>query len=217
MPTQCGIDEAGRGPIIGPIVMCGVLVDEQDIPKLQTLGVKDSKLLSPLQREKLVNGIEDIAKAIKTIIIQPIEVDAAVDSDDLNLNWLEAIKSVEIINSFKPDTAIIDCPSNNVKAYSSYLRDRVELKKITLIAEHKADVNYPSVSAASIIAKVTRDTEIEALKKHVGIDFGSGYMADERTARFLTSHWNKHPEIFRHSWEPYKKIVQSTRQQKLIP
>ena len=68
-----------------------------------------------------------------------------------------------------------------------------------------------------IIAKVSRDAEIEQLKAHVGMDFGSGYMADPRTKAFVEKCWDKHPEIFRHSWAPYKKLVQEIagKQQRL--
>lgn len=213
MPTQCGIDEAGRGPIIGPIVICGVLVDETDIARLKEMGVKDSKLLTPRKRESLAKEIESIAKGIKTVMIPPVEVDAAVDGNHINLNWLEALTSAEIINILNPETAILDCPSPNTTAYKSYVRERLTKKDTRLIVEHKADVNHPSVAAASIIAKVCRDAEIESIKKHVGVDFGSGYMADERTVRFLKQYWRKHPEIFRHSWAPYKKLIHGNYQQ----
>ena len=215
MPTQCGIDEAGRGPVIGPIVICGVLVDEKDLPHLEAIGVKDSKLLTARRREALIKEITAIAKGIKTLIVHPLEIDAAVGSESINLNWLEALKSADIINALNPESAILDCPSPNINAYRSYVRERLDKKETTLIVEHKADLHHISVGAASIIAKVTRDAEIESLKKHVGIDFGSGYMADERTSAFLAQNWNKHPEIFRHSWAPYKKIIQSCHQQKL--
>ena len=72
--------------------MCGVLIDKKDIPRLETIGVKDSKLLTPKKRESLIDSIQAIAKGIKTIIIHPLEVDAAVESDSINLNWLEALK-----------------------------------------------------------------------------------------------------------------------------
>ena len=218
MATLVGIDEAGRGPVIGPIVICGVLIDEKDNERLLNIGVKDSKLLSPLKRERLIDGIQMIIKDFKCLVVQPLEIDAAVESDTINLNWLEAMKSAEIINTLKPETAIVDCPSPNTGAYASFLMERLADKKTKIVAEHKADANYPSVAAASIIAKVTRDAEIEKLKKHVGCDFGSGYPADERTVRFLKENWQKHPELFRKRWAPYKKLVEDARpkQQKLM-
>ncbi|MEM2916280.1 MAG: ribonuclease HII [Candidatus Woesearchaeota archaeon] len=211
-----GIDEAGRGPIIGPMVMCGVLIEEGQEKKLEALGVKDSKLLSPSARERIA---KELVKKYKhhIVIISPIEIDSVVGNGKTkNLNWLEAEKAGEIVNVLKPDKVFIDCPSPNLKAYTSFIRERIDGKH-EIVCEHKADAKYLVVGAASIIAKVTRDAEIEKLKAHLGIDFGSGYIADPKTKLFTEKYWNKHPEVFRHSWAPYKKLVQEIagKQQKL--
>lgn len=214
MPTILGIDEAGRGPVIGPLVMAGVKIKEEDEEKLKNLGVKDSKLLTPNSREYLFKKILDIIEQYKMIILSPKEIDKAVFSDASNLNWLEADNAIKIINELKPDKAIIDCPSNNIKKYSSYVEKKLK-SKIPLIVEHKADFRYPVVSAASILAKVTRDREIKKIKKKIGIDFGSGYPSDPLTIKFLKENYNKFPEIFRKSWEPYQAIVNGKKQKSL--
>lgn len=209
----CGVDEAGRGPVIGPLVMAGVLIDEKDEDKLIALEVKDSKLLTPKQREGLFGKIKKIAKDYKIIIISPKEIDEAVESDTLNLNWLEALKTAEIANILKPDKLIVDSPSNNLEAYSAYLKKHIN-KKINLIAEHKADETYPVVSAASILAKVTRDNEIDKIKKKYG-NIGSGYPADPITQEFLRKNYGKYPEIFRHSWQSFKQTLKKASQRSL--
>lgn len=213
-----GIDEAGRGPIIGPMVMCGVLIEEGQEKELEALGVKDSKLLSPSARERIAKVLEKKYK-FHLIMISPIEIDSMTGNGKTkNLNWLEADKAVVIVNALKPDKVIIDCPSPNLKAYHEFIAERLDHKQgRELVCEHKADAKYLVVGAASIIAKVARDAEIEKLKAHVGIDFGSGYMADPRTKAFTEKYWNKHPELFRHSWAPYKKLVEEIagKQQKL--
>jgi len=209
----CGIDEAGRGPVIGPMVMCGVLINEEDEPKLKKMGVKDSKLLTPKQRDQLFDKIIKHILKYKIIIIQPNEIDDALNSDELNLNWLEAQKSAEIIDYLKPDNAIIDCPSTNRKAYKEHLMNIITAKT-KLIVEHKADVNHPVVSAASILAKVTRDREVEKIKGKYG-DCGPGYMSNPITQKFLEENWEKHPEIFRKSWISYKKLANGKDQKKL--
>ncbi len=215
MATVLGIDEAGRGPVIGPLVICGVLMDEQEVDKLVKEKVRDSKLLTPKQREAIFSKLKKIMKKHKLIHIQPEEIDEAVEGKNgLNLNWLEADKTILIINELNPDTAIIDCPSNNVKAYTEYLRERIKNKKIKLIVEHKADAHYPVASAASICAKVTRDEEISKLEKKYG-KVGSGYPADPITQKFLKENWATHPEIFRHSWESYKRMHTIKDQKKL--
>jgi len=214
MAMIVGIDEAGRGPVIGPLVICGVLIDEKDEIKLKNIGVKDSKLLSPKQREELFEKVKSAVKKYEILIIQPENIDAAVESQELNLNWLEAEVSAQIINKLKPEKAILDCPSTNTKAYSDYLRKKINID-IEIVAEHKADVNYPVVSAASILAKVTRDSEIEKIKKKIGVNLGSGYPSDEITQNFLKKNWDKYPEIFRKSWSTYKKVAEAKDQRAL--
>ncbi len=212
----CGIDEAGRGPILGPMVMCGLLIKEEDEKELVKLKVKDSKLLTRATREFLFDKIKDVSYKCEIVIINPDEIDNAVNNHDgLNLNRLEARKSAEIINLLKPDKAIIDTPSNNIKSYKEYLMGYIKNKKIEWVLEHKADFKYPVVSAASIIAKVTRDNEIDRIKKDIGLDFGSGYMADQKTVDFLEKYYEKHSGLFRKSWFPYQDMVNKKFQKKL--
>lgn len=217
MVLICGIEEAGRGPVIGPLVMVGVLVDENDSDVLKKIGVKDSKLLRAAEREKLAVKIRAIVKDLRVLIIPPEEVDAAVLSSSINLNWLEALKSAKIINQLKPDKAILDCPSPNCRAYKEYVQNNLEgpLKKMPLIAEHKADVNYPIVSAASILAKVIRDNEVEKLKANIGINFGSGYMSDPLTQQFIRDYAEKYGRFLRKSWTSYTREMQK-KNQKLL-
>ncbi len=210
----CGIEEAGRGPVIGPMVICGVLIEDKDEKKLKKIEVKDSKLLTPKQRTNLYDKIIKVVKNHKLIILQPKKIDEALFSDSLNLNWLTAENMVKIINKLKPDTAIIDCPSPNIKAFKNYLMERLDNKKTQLIVEHKADVNHLIVGAASILAKVTRDMEIEKIKKKIG-DFGSGYPADPKTVEFLKNNFHKYPGIFRKSWMSFKTVVNNKNQKKL--
>lgn len=215
MVTICGIEEAGRGPVIGPMVMCGVLVDEKDEPKLKSIGAKDSKLLTPKTREILYEQIIRMVKKYEIVIIPASEIDNALNDPNLNLNKLEAITSAKIINKLNPDKALIDCPSNNTRAYAEYLRGFLDRKGMELIAEHKADVKYPVVSASSILAKVTRDREIEKIKDSLGIDFGSGYPSDEKTQLFLKKNWDKYPQIFRTTWSSYRAFSEANKQKKL--
>jgi ribonuclease HII len=201
-----GIDEAGRGPVIGPMAVAGVLVDDDEA--LDAIGVKDSKLLTPKQREALFGRIIRAVKGYQVLLVTIDEIDASVEEG--NLNWLEADAMVKIIQHLKPTTAYLDCPSTNTQKFSEYIRERVGAVKI--IAEHKADAKYPSVSAASILAKVTRDREIEKLHKIHG-DFGSGYPADPRTQEFLS----RHPElpIYRRSWSSWQRVAEKKLQKNL--
>ena len=215
MAFICGLDEAGRGPIIGPLVICGVLANEKQEKELVEMGVKDSKMLTPIQRERMFDKIKTIVEKYEIIIIEPKEIDAVVGKGkETNLNWLEADKSVEIINKLKPNTAILDCPSVNTKKYSDYVKAKI-YGRVDIIAEHKADQTYPIVSAASILAKVTRDDLIQQLKKKYNVEFGSGYPSDPLTQIFIQKNWNKY-DFFRRSWETYKAIVRGKSQTKLF-
>ncbi len=200
--------------MIGPLVICGVLINEGEETQLLKLGVKDSKLLTPKQREKI--AVELKKYKCHVVEILPAEIDAAVRGEDgSNLNWLEAQKAVKIVDALKPTHVIMDCPSPNIKAYTAYILERLVDKKIKLQCAHHADRDFPVVGAASIIAKVLRDERVEQIKKKIGVDFGSGYIADPTTAAFLKKHWNTYPEIFRHSWAPYAEIVKEFGQGKL--
>lgn len=215
MTTVVGVDEAGRGPIIGSLFITGVLINQKDEEKLKKEGVKDSKLLTHKKRILLEKKIRKIAKKIKIIQISPSEIDEAIDGNNsLNLNWLEAHKTVEIINELTPDIAIIDSPSPNLFKYKNYIFKLLEKKNVKLIVEHKADFKYAVVGAASIISKVKREEEIENLKKEYG-EIGPGYMSNKITQNFFKENFEKHPEIFRKSWTPYKKAVHGKKQLKL--
>ena len=199
----CGIDEAGRGPIIGPMVMAGVLTDGDGAVELKSVGAKDSKLLSSGRREVLFSKIKAIVKDYRVVVVSPSEIDSAVNSKSTNLNWLEARKAALILNALKPEVFFVDCPSPDALGYRNYLLQLLSYSPVKAVVEHKADVNYVECSAASILAKVVRDAEIESIKKRVG-DFGSGYLSDPKTVRFFEAHASDFPEIFRKSWAPYR-------------
>ncbi|KYK26302.1 hypothetical protein AYK26_05330 [Euryarchaeota archaeon SM23-78] len=187
-------------------------VDEKDEFKLKAVGVKDSKLLSPAQRQRIFNEIKDLCK-YELIKISPEEVDKAVESDDSNLNWLEADKAVILINKVKPNKVILDCPSTNLNEYKKYIQKKLNYKP-KLVVEHKADLKYTIVAAASILAKVARDNEIKKLKAKHKVDFGSGYPSDPLTIEFTRKNYNKYP-FFRKSWDTWQKAIKLGGQKKL--
>ena len=212
MTHTLGIDEAGRGPVIGPLVIAGVVIDEKKEEFFREQGVKDSKLLSELQRERLAEVIKEHALAYHIIVVDVDEIDQAVnDENGHNLNWLEADKAVDIINKLQPKTTIVDCPSTSPKKFEDYLRQKMDNKNTKLVVEHKADVNHISAAAASILAKSTREAKMMAIKKQYG-NCGSGYPSDPLTQSFLQKYWNKHPEIFRKSWASWKTVAKKHEQ-----
>jgi ribonuclease HII len=182
-----GIDEAGRGCVIGPMVMCAASIDQLEEFKLKELGVKDSKKLSPLQRERLFPEVERLCSTIVTRI-SAHELSKMMDT--CSLNEIEAIKIAEMLNTggvARGSSIFIDSP-DNIPAHFGKRIERYLTKRMNLYCENKADDKHLIVGAASIVAKVIRDHEIEKIKKVVGVDFGSGYSSDVRTVEYLTAH-----------------------------
>ena len=207
-----GVEEAGRGPVIGPMVMAICAIDEDKIPELVALGVKDSKLIAPRNRDAMFDKVKALCEH-EIMIMQPDEIDDNLNNPDMNLNKLEGVVSAKLINKIKADKVILDCPSNNIPAYRDYVKSFVK-KDVEIIAEHKADLNHTIVGAASILAKVTRDRIIEDIKKEIGHEFGSGYPSDPKTILFLKENWHKY-DIFRKTWATYKKVAENKGQRTL--
>lgn len=192
------------------------MFDNKDESKLKLLGVKDSKLLSHKRRVELDSKIKKIAKDLKIIQVKPDEIDKALDHQDgLNLNWLEARKTAEIINDLKPDKVIVDSPSPNLRAYKNYLLEFLKHKPKDIIVTHKADRDYVVVGAASILAKTAREKEVQSIEKMVGESIGSGYVSNPICQKFIQDNIDKYPEIFRKSWAPYKNQKQKQNQKQL--
>lgn len=210
-----GIDDAGRGPVIGPMVLAGCLVEKAMEERLRSMGVKDSKLLTAKKREELFSEIKGVASSYEWEVLTAKEITSMMRSG-INLNTIEAIAAAKIINKTrkkhgeKKIVVIMDCPSINTLSWLEKVKEFVgETKNLNFICEHKADAKYPSVSAASIIAKVTRDEEIERIKKSLGQDFGSGYPSDPKTVAFIKEKYKlyKGEEIFREEWATLKNIL----------
>ncbi|MBI2667899.1 ribonuclease HII [Candidatus Woesearchaeota archaeon] len=213
MAIILGIDEAGRGPVIGSLFIAGVYIEESKQDKLKEIKVKDSKLLSRKKRDEIYKDIKKIAK-FKLIKVEPKEIDSFLEKDNLNLNWLEAYKTAEIINDVNPDKVYIDSPSPNKTAYKNYIIKLLKNKDIDIIAEHKAESKFPVVAAASIIAKVNRDRELDQLEKKYG-NIGPGYSSNEITQKFVKENWDKHPELFRKSWITWRNHKDKKEQKRL--
>lgn len=201
-----GVDEAGRGPVIGPMVMAIASIRKEDEFKLQAMGVKDSKLLSEKKRNEILIVLKEVCRTV-FIKVWPEEIDEAVKSSSDNLNWLEARKAAQLIDRIPCNEVILDCPSTNLVSYKDYIKNQVKNKKVKIKVEHKADLNHLIVGAASIVAKVARDEEIEKIKKEIGKDFGSGYPSDPKTQAFIEKYWNnkKYSVYMRKSWDTWQK------------
>jgi ribonuclease HII len=214
-----GIDESGRGPVIGDMVISGVaLPSEETGAVLADRGVKDSKLLTRKRRESLYPLIQRMSSLVITKIVSPQEVDSW-RSSGMSLNELEAKVFAEIILEARPREAIVDCsdvvPETFAGRLAKYLGKAAPAK---LVCQHYADRDFPVVSAASIVAKVTRDRRMLDLCETFG-ELGSGYCHDARTIQFLSSWYESKgsfPPIVRKSWITASRIVEERSQTRLL-
>lgn len=213
----CGIDEAGRGPVIGPLVVAGVNFENETI--LVENNVRDSKKIMPKKREILAKKIRETAVNYDIVIV------SASDIDDMRrvmtLNEIEVNVFSRIINKLKPDICYVDSADVDDKRFGKNILSRLSFKP-EIISRHKADEIYPIVGAASILAKTRRDEEVRnielELKKKLNMPLGSGYPADPITQKFLKT-WVKTfrdlPPYIRCSWETTKKIIAENSIKKL--
>lgn len=212
MVLVMGIDEAGRGSVIGPMVLCGYVVEENMLEELVKTGVADSKTLEPEKREEIYRRIIELAYRCEVRIVEAKKVNESLKTrGNKGLNFLEVSIMAEMINSIKPRKVIIDSPERNTEKLESIIRQMLSIEDVEIICENKADHTYPIVSAASIIAKVTRDREIAKLRRIYG-DFGSGYPSDPRTIDYIKSSLRRGglPEIVRADWRTVLKARQLT-------
>lgn len=203
--------------MIGPMVVCGVLLNPETLPKLAKSGVRDSKMLSPLRRFSLSKKIKSLANQIEIRSISAAEIDHR--RKHTTLNEIEVTEFVSIVKSLKPQEVYLDAADVKAERFGKVIGERSGLgaKGAVIISEHKADSKYPIVSAASIIAKVERDRVIDELHRKYG-DFGSGYPSDPKTVEFvrdIIKDGRKLPPIIRKSWDSVKKIRDSEEQSTL--
>jgi len=217
-----GIDDAGRGPVVGPMILAGCLVNEEIEKEFEKLGVTDSKKLTPKRREFLAEKIKGMGATFKVELSYPDEIESK-NKEGIDLNKLEALKVAEIINKinkgYNKIKVIIDCPSVGIKKWDDYLRTKIKnLSNLDISCEHKADKNHISVSAASILAKSTREAEMDKIKKKYGDEIGSGYTSDPNTCKFLAKYAEKYQDdgIFRKTWVTWQKAYKNLSQKKLF-
>lgn len=216
MKIVAGCDEAGRGPVLGPLVISCVAIEEDKLGELKKIGVKDSKLLTPKQREKLYAKIIKLAHSYKISVISAQEIDSR-NAVGTNLNQLEALKIAGLIDELRPDVVYVDSPTSpKAEKFAEMILKNSVHKDIKIIAEHRADLHHVIVGASSILSKVIRDQEIEIIKKEIGLDFGSGYPSDPITMKFVKEHWeNSLSQYIRKSWGTIKELEKAKWQKTL--
>ena len=199
----CGIDEAGRGPVMGPLVVGAVYVEDDDV--LRSIGVKDSKKLTPRRREAMYDEIISAVEGYSIITLSAEEIDAK--RERMSLNMVEMEMFAEAVSRMPVTRVYVDCPDPNEEKFGNMLSVRINNTPVT--ARHKADDTYPVVSAASILAKVTRDRLIAEISEEFGENIGSGYPSDPVTIAFIEK-WLKEkgctPRHTRNSWDTVRNL-----------
>lgn len=208
-----GIDEAGRGPVIGPLVIAGIVIEPTQEDALIEWGVRDSKQLTPRRREALEHRIHQLANQVEILEISAKEIDTQ-RQQKRSLNILEAQWMAQVLNKLNWDIAYVDASDVNAERYGRQISAQLKTKN-KVVSEHKADSAYPVVAAASVLAKVRRDQRIVELHQSYG-NFGSGYPNDPKTRQFLSDWIKTHstfPDIVRKTWETARSIRAANRQQ----
>jgi len=208
----CGVDEAGKGSVLGPLVVAAVAIPSERA--LDNLGVRDSKQLSPRERERLYTLIRKHCR-VATIRLDAADIDAV--RLEMTLNVAVARAHAQAINKLSPACAYVDACDVNCFRYAEMVKSHLT-HTCEIVSEHHADDKFPVVSAASIVAKVTRDRAIAMLSKKYG-DIGSGYPSDPVTIRFLNTWIDEHktpPPFARKSWKTVSAILARKSQKSLM-
>ena len=214
-----GLDEAGRGPVLGPMVMGGIVIPEKKEKIVERMGVKDSKKITPKRRAVLSRKLTKMFD-YELVEISAREIDL-MRAKGINLNQIEKIAMKQIIRKLDSDKIIIDALDVKEGRLQEEMQEYAGPNR-EVLAEHKADENYLAVGAASIIAKYRRDqiideinrTYIRATKNRNGI--GSGYPSDPKTKEFLKQYtYDEMPEFVRRSWGTVQKIKEVEENNKL--
>ncbi len=199
-----------RGSVLGPLVIAGISMRDDQVDELGRLGVRDSKSLTPSRREALDSRLREMGANIALVRIQPSKIDETVLRAEKyrKLNFLEAKAMAAVIAELNPSIAFVDASDVSCERFRTQITGELEFG-IPIVSEHKADQTYPIVSAASILAKVERDRCIESIRRRWG-EVGSGYPSDRRTVEFLHETIDKNrsiPAFVRRSWKTVRRIL----------
>ena len=220
-PYQIGVDEAGKGPVIGPMVAAAVRAAEADLPD----GIDDSKRLTAATRESIATQLrESPAVAVGLGVVTTDEIDDA----ETDMNSLTVAAQVRALGDvvIDGDHALVDAGDVSESRFARRVADGVADAgtdteggvAIDVTAEHGADEASQLVGAASIIAKVERDSRIDALSENYDHDVGSGYPSDPTTRTFLADYVDRHGELpacARASWATCEDVVTAAEQSEL--
>ncbi|HET7147559.1 MAG TPA: ribonuclease HII [Candidatus Nitrosopolaris sp.] len=204
-----GVDEAGRGSVIGPLVVAGISIEKNCVSRLRKLGIKDSKMLTPIVRKNFFGNILELANSLCISKFDSYEVDSYVFLN--GLNELEAIGMAKVINNIHADRIYVDACDINLERYRNSIKKYLWNPKPRIHCLHHGDCINVAVSAASIVAKIIRDYEIQRIRD-IYHDIGSGYPSDKKTMFFIkkwVTQYKSAPHFARKSWRPLRSMLES--------
>lgn len=204
--THLGIDEAGRGSLLGPLVVGAYLVRSDRLEEIVAAGAQDSKALTPARRVATLRRLQALGRCT-TIALTPTQVDRAVLGGALNR--LEAEAFARLIRMLRPTRAFVDA-CDPVAARFGRTVAGLAGGTVPVDSRHHADRDVPVVGAASIVAKVARDRAIARLSRRLATDVGSGYPSDPATVRFAREALNRPgPRLpwLRQSWRTTERLI----------
>jgi ribonuclease HII len=200
-----GLDEAGRGSVLGPLVVGGFCCTEDDLPAVIGTGARDSKLLAPVRRAAIYDRLAAVGER-RSIALTPRTIDRFVAHG--GLNELELRAFARLVRAFRPDVVFVDACDPNAERFGR----RLAVESGTgarIVSRHKADRDYPVVGAASIVAKVRRDAAIEALQAVLAEELGTGYPSDPTTRACVERYardGGRIPDWMRRTWETVQSV-----------
>ena len=214
-PVRIGVDEAGRGAVIGPMTIAGVRCADTELPE----AVDDSKRLAGGQRRQIGAALA-MARQIEVAYchIQP----GTIDDGRTNLTALTIRGVAEVLRRLaRPgDAVLLDAADVDAARFGRRVAHQLEEPEVSITAEHRADATYPHVGAASIAAKVLRDAAIAAIDRRwtASGGVGSGYPSDPTTRAFIRHQLaagTELPTVIRTSWSTVTQLQAEHDQQTL--
>ncbi|MFB6143124.1 MAG: ribonuclease HII [Halorientalis sp.] len=209
---QFGVDEAGKGPVLGSLFAAAVRADPAALPD----GVADSKALAPARREELAARLRDAGDvSVGVAEIPP----ARIDDSGTDMNTLTVAAQAEALAAVARDgdAGVVDAGDTDAVRFGRRVADRVDAA-VDVTAEHGADERHALVSAASVVAKVARDDHVAALGAEYDRPLGSGYPSDPTTREFLRTYVAEHgglPDCARESWATSRDVLAAAEQSAL--
>ena len=200
-----GIDEAGAGPVLGPMVFCAVVLSRGVEAILKAEGVRDSKDVPASKRELLRNRVVEEATEYDLIVVDAADIDRRRSKgESMNKIKVQAVSDLLHGLQSNPDTAYIDAFDGIATKHDDEFRKQLigkGPKNTIVVSEHRADSRYTVVGAASLIAKTKRDSMMRQLEKGEGVTLGSGYPSDPKTLNYLAQCNGIFPSFVRQSWK----------------